>query len=279
MASAPFQIVAFFNDLDGRGWSEKYYTGTNMTKTQADTFVQAYLPARMALSTVSITCSHIRIGSAVGRSPFAYFPGNAGGGQGVLPGPSLPSDVGLLIALFSSARYVNKVFLRGLPENIVALEEKQPETTWDNNFAAFQQMLVDSGMIVIRTVLGTVPDKKQIKTLQANSPKGIRIGIPLTDTLALGDIIRIHNVSIPGYNGLKTVTQVIGSDGTNNIYYLGGANPISDPPVPITAYYTKPTVQFPALDSSTIERVTNRRTGRPFDLPRGRARTLFSLRP
>jgi hypothetical protein len=236
------------------------------------------LPARMALATTSIFCQHIRIGSAVGRSPFTYFPNPQGNGAGTYPPPSLPSDAGLLIALYSSARYVNKVFLRGLPESIVSLEEKIPDGAWDNAFSAFSDFLVGTGLVCIRTVLGTVYTHKTIVSITHASPKGIRLIIPTADTLNVGDTIRIHGVSIPGYNGLKVVAQSVGPVSTGNLYVLGGANPISDPPTTDQSYYTAQTVQMPALATIEIERPTNRKTGRPFDLPRGRARTLFSLR-
>lgn len=280
MAGPPYQITAFFRDDDGQGWSEKYFTSVNMTPTQADGFAAAFVPARMAMATTRVFMNHIRIGSAVGRAPFAYFPTIGGGALGALGVASLPSDMGLLMQLISVNRYYNKVFLRGIPQACVEQEDRVAFAPFDNAAVAFRSFLLGTGFIVIRTVLGTAAPPVQVVSVAAGSPKGIRlIQLATTPALTIGQTIRLHGASIPGYNGPKTVVQGPIDVPTGKLYLLGGANPISDPPTADQIYYTVPTVSMPALSDVQFEHVTERKTGRPFGEPRGRARTLFSLRP
>jgi hypothetical protein len=75
------------------------------------------------------------------------------------------------------------------------------------------------------------------------------------------------------------VVNVIAPAGQSVQIQLGGARPPTNPPNTDVVFMTELVNTSGAIATTTLEQFTVRKSGRPFGLRRGRARTLLSLRP
>jgi hypothetical protein len=110
-------------------------------------------------------------------------------------------------------------------------------------------------------------------SLAPASPRGIFAAISNLTT-PVGGKVRIHGAKVPGYNGLKTVTQFTAP----NLFTFGGAAPpVADNSG--NAYATAIATYDSLITNVSVSGATRRGAGRPFGLSRGRRATLYSLRP
>jgi hypothetical protein len=238
------------------------------------------MPFIRALRTVSVFVDHFRFGTATANAPVVINPQALGATNGTQPSPTLPTDVAVVFLLSDSNGRRNPIFLRGVPERVVALEEFVPDGNYTAAVQAWANFLVTNGLFKVRSQLGGAGFKGNVNLLEAATPKGIILSVPLQDTvLSVGTMVRISGVGIPGYNGYKAVVQKLTATNTSNRYLLGGASPINDPdPLGTYTYRTYQQSQD-SVASVVFDRVGRRETGRPFGLSRGRRPTLFTLRP
>lgn len=275
----PFQAVFALRDSDGRGWSEKVFTSAFPDTATLVSWANDYANFRMALSTTDVTMTRARIASTLKRNPYVVLLGGGRGIDGTLPPPSENSDIAILTRLTSANFLYNRIFVRGVPDNVVDQETFQNDATWNSRFNAWGGFLFSSGFALVKTGQGHDPTRFPITSAGPNSPKGITIIVPPTVVFTQGQQIRIGGSPIPGYNGLRVITGGPIATPSGNKWLLSGANPISTPPASVNLYYTTTVVNTYAVNQVTVEGVSERKVGRPFGLAAGRARTLFSQRP
>jgi hypothetical protein len=273
MASA--KVVAFFKDGAGYGWSETFYYGPGPTATNLTIDVPALIRARAAILTSSSTITHARISTLTKRLPIIV---QLGGGTGV-PGsetpPTAPSEVALLVTLQAVGSGYLRPFLRGIPLRIVGADLYVPDPTFTANLNSFFNVLKNGLWNVVGT-LGGPPLQQPIAHSPApNTPRGYTFTNGATSTFVgtVGQLIRVHGCRVPGYNGIKRITQV----NSPTVYTVGGASPaVADNGV--APYLTTLGSVDAAINSTVVDGLTRRGAGRPFGLSRGRKATLYSLR-
>lgn len=275
----PFQVVFALRDSDGRGWSEKVFVSAFPDNSTMIDWVNQYANLRMACSTSDVTMTRARVGSVLKRSPNVVLLNAGQGVKGTQLPPSENSDVAVLARLTSANFLYNRIFMRGVPDEVVDQETFINIAGWALAFEAWGGFLFSSGFALVKSGLGASPTMIPIVSAGPNSPKGITIILLPTIVLTQGQVIRIHGSVIPGYNGLRTVTGGPITTPSGNKWILSGANPISTPPASVNMWYTNTVVNTAAVNQVTVEGISVRKVGRPFGVSPGRARTLFSQRP
>lgn len=267
--SVPCQF--FFRSADGYGWSERYFYAGTTTDPAFSSNINALASARVQLLTTSGRLTHIRVASPTLRNPF-IFALAAGGTPGSYAPPTAPAEVALLFRMNAGITGYNRIFLRGIPDEIVSGDSYAPTPTWNGVMNSFIATLSNSFWNCQGT-LGSPTVRFPILNLNPNLPRGYSFDVT-PRVLVQGNVIRMHGASVPGYNGIKRVVAV-GPSAT--LVQVGGAAPaVADPTT--LAYYTQ-IMDFDAVITSAFpENLTRRAAGRPFGLSRGRRPTLYSLR-
>ena len=268
------QVTLAFASSAGFGWSETYHYNGTVSGLPLPVSIIALMTARMNLCTTEIACTHIRVQSSVKRNPFIFLPNNGNGFLGIWNGPTQQSDVALLVRGNAGVTGFNRIFLRGLPEAMFASQTYTPTPAFNTDMTAFSNVWVGSGLWNAVGTLGSSPARFPTSPPQGLTPRGYTFTAP-TATLAVGDKVRMHAASIPGYNGLKQVVAI--SPLVPPVYTVGGAGPPVQEPS-LATYITKITPFDAVLTSFLVEGVTRRAAGRPFGQSRGRQATTYSLR-
>jgi hypothetical protein len=268
------QTVLFFQDVDGRGWSERYwYTGTTLDP-QFTVNISQLVGARAGLLNASAKITHVRVDSIQKRVPF-IFSLASGGTPGSQVPPSMPSDVCLLVRMVAgtSEPYANKAFLRGIPQRIVAAEEYFPDLAWTNSFNNYVAVLQGGNWAIVSSLDGVPTSPQDISVLTPTSPRGFTFVGP-ANVFTAKQVVRIRHTKVVGYAGLKTIVSV---NAAGTTYTCGGVAPASvdtgaAPTAQLYNYGQEP------MGNVFVEGVSNRRTGRPFGVSPGRRPTVVPLR-
>src|SRR5271166_3534617 len=109
------RTVLFMRDKGGYGWSEDYNFNSSVTPGTIPSAINALISARMACSTTDISCTHLRIVTAISRLPVVFTLNGGAGVVGTQPPPTAPSEVAILIRFNAGLAGYNRVFLRGIP--------------------------------------------------------------------------------------------------------------------------------------------------------------------
>lgn len=273
MASS--KLVMFFKDQTGYGWSESFYYGPGFASPNLVTDVQDLVNARAAILTNSCLITHVRVSTATKRLPIIFqLAGGVGKPGGETP-PTAPSEVALLVSLQALGVGYLRPFLRGIPERVVAADAYFPDPTFTANLNQLSTELV-SGPWNASGTLGGSPTQFPVSSLLPGTPRGYSFITPIGSTFAgaVGSKIRMHGARVPGYNGIKVITQ--NPTGTH-LFSVGGASPAANDNG-VAPYVTQPGAFDSQITAFTIEGITRRGAGRPFGLSRGRKATLYSLR-
>lgn len=272
---ASLQVAMFFEDADGYGWSERFWYGGDTSPANIVTNVTDMANARAAMLTTSSSITRVRVASSIKRNPQIITFGGSNSIPGTYPIPTAPSEVALLVSLQNPAVGYNRAFLRGLPREVVQADSYVPTEPFLTVFNAWALIMVGGNWNIVGT-LGGSDTQYPISLLMPSAPRGYTFTCaapPTMPPLAIGSIIRVHNTKIPGFSGLKTIVNIIGS----NSFKVGGASP----PVEDTGtapYFTVPGAFDSPLSTVSPGKLTRRGAGRPFGLIRGRRQTLYSLR-
>lgn len=269
------QLVFFFKDQYGYGWSEKLYTNQTPTLGVLPTWLTTLINQRcMFLSSASVL-THVRIGSGVKRLPYVYTLNNGQGVTGSETVPQAASEQALMITYFGSGGGYNRIFHRGLPQRVCVGDTFVPDSTFSANILPFLNTVKGSGFYNVQGTIGSPSTQYGVSSATPQLPRGylvvLKTGAP---TLTVGQQVRMHSYKVPEYNGIKTVMQVLT---TPNEYVMGGVAPPS-PETGSAAYMTILTALDNVIGAYEIENLTRRAAGRPFGLSRGRRPTSVSLR-
>jgi hypothetical protein len=260
---------------DGQGWSETYhYVPPLGIPDAADVRALAGLRAGFLTSDVKIT--HARIGTDTKRLVQVVPLAGGAGIPGSLPPPTAPLEAAILYQLQAPPTGYNRIFARGFDAASVDGDTFTPSAAYSSAAGLWENYLQTSGLWNIVGTLGSSPTHHTIANLVGSPPRGLQF--TSNDNLGTaGTIISIHNAVVPGYNGRKTILNSALS-GTVYTYKAGGAAP----PIPDTGTFPYALILTPneaTIQNVAFDKVTRRGVGRPFGLVRGRARTLYSLRP
>jgi hypothetical protein len=174
----------------------------------------------------------------------------------------------------------NWIFMRGVPDNVIVLEEYAPNSGFAAALSAFTTFLTTGNNFVVRSRTPNAFTPFPIVGLTPQS-SGFRILCPVqSPTIPNGAKIQITGVQIPGYNGIKTVVNqtTTGAGAGQEFYDVGGASPISIPP---GGAYRGVRLDWSSnvVSNCYVAGVSRRKTGRPFGTPAGRRQTTFARRP
>lgn len=267
------RVQVFFVNAERYGWTEQHWwTGANdfaTLKAAIDPLIQA----RAAFLTKDCSIPRVRVSTGTKRLPvildYETVPFAGGGFQETVNS----SDDAVIIKFSNTSVGYNRVFLRGIPDSMVAGDQFNPTPPYLDLLQAWINVLGGSSWAIVSHLGNQQPSVQAVSAAQ-NFPKGILLTLPGGTTLNPGDVVRISGSSIFGYNGYKNVVSVTGAQAI-----LGGARPPADPPASDTIFVT-PIKPMPGpIQITNLEQFTLRKPGRPFGLRRGRARTSLSLRP
>lgn len=168
--------------------------------------------------------------------------------------------------------------MRGVPDDIISLEEYTPSSQFTQNIDAFKSWLVTASTFAVKTSLGTIVPVHQILTAASAGGNGYIITVAKPSGITQGSILRVKGSPTPGYNGLKMAAVQLTDVGAAEAWRLSGANPLVDPPTGTVMSYTIPQYNTAAIADASVIGVSRRKTGRPFGVPVGRRPTLFPRR-
>lgn len=268
-------VVMFFENVDGYGWSERFWYSGDDTQPALNTNISDMANARAAMLTTNCVIKRVRVASGLKRNPFIItFMGTTS-----IPGtydiPTAPSEVALLVLFQNMGVGYNRTFLRGIPREIIGADSYIPNPTFDAAINPWLTIMQGGNWNIVGT-LGGAPTHYVLSALTPTPPRGysfVCLSPPPGGAFAVGNTIRVHNTRIPGYKGLKVITDVTGT----TVFTVGGASP----PVPESGsspYATLPSAFDAPILSAFVEKLTRRGAGRPFGLTPGRRQTLYSLR-
>lgn len=274
-----FPMQVFFKTLEGEGWSERYWwegtTDINMLTTLMKTFAQS----RALMLSQDSAVQWIRLGSNFKRDPLIFDQENDPSTEGPATNAGLNTvDDAILMRLEAPGVGYNRLFFRGIPQDCIRGMSYQPTPAFQTAFMAFRNMILTSGNFAVRAFVDNPGTPVQVLSASQGSPKGISLTVADGTTFVNIFSLRIAGASVFGYNGVKNILS--GAQPTKPcVLILGGAKPPANNPTADMVTATPRTGFYAVVSQFFVERVTNRKAGRPFGLSRGRARTALSLRP
>jgi hypothetical protein len=271
-----FKASLFFQDPFGYGWTETYnYAGAS----DQDSIVAALgglKNVRLGILPSDCSIQYARVGVGTPRFPFTTVFNFGAGQNGQFPNPTLV-DFACVIIREQGNLSVNRVFMRGVPADCVSGDQFTPTALWQQYFAAYATYRIGNPNWVLAGKYKSTNQPIAITSLQPTPPRGIQCSTTSSSLPLKNAQVRISGATVPGYNGIKTVTDVTTAGGTS-VISMGGASPADAQPagfnttlVVLTGYTAQCTDVFP-------ERLSRRSPGRPFGQRPGRRRTLYSLR-
>jgi len=292
------KVTLFYNQV-GSGWTETWYHGSSDPKSLISNTLTAFvlkscIDFRHAL-TYLIAARATKIGG--GKESFTRSYGtkykglSAGVGE---PGPDVVSTDAVL-KVDGIQTGVKRMFIRGLNDfdaqrNIDGTDK--PSGALTAGLTNYLNAMAGSGfalrilrqppnvglawvpVISVATVAG-IPTQTDVKTT-----------VDVAAPIAVGDYVRFSRVpgdALPGFPGKAVVLEMNpgGVSGVRISYNMRGSPTVFPPSMQLTALvYDYPVISrvdtgfFSILSSPlTIERFSEHKTGRPFGLLRGRARS------
>ena len=298
----PTAKVTFFYEYGTYGWSESLWHPYTSDLIECSTDAEAYGQARMKISGSGVYLQAIRFSDDIvyrdsKYDPKSYFASNPG-----QPNPSSPNEGAVVIVappagldpqpvanpydavqvrMEGGSLYRREMMVRGLPQNIMSPNfgpviqgvYAQAFTAWSNLFKTTWQFRAKnrSGGNSLVPVVGVVP-------AVGNLPAGVLCANP---TVAAGNYVQL--LGFRNYQGVRgkyyvqSVAAPGGIGGAFSVVYLIGFTSIqiTNANGYIQLLSTAGGTPQPSYQSITAVRVigqTHRKTGRPFEGPRGRSR-------
>lgn len=276
------KLILFFRN-GVQGWSETIYLSTADLNAAFSTAL-IYASKRSLLLALPANIDAIRVSDAeasrasrlVGVGSGTPFPMPASG----YTSQSDQTDVAAQIGIFDQANAVQRaMMLRGLPDNVYdqAAPGNPDQSLFFTRLAAFLQEIAPLGggpyRIAERIRLGQGGTERFIENVVVDwthNETNFTLDTPLID-VPNGHLLNVYNMRgfqpTPGTVKLKRTE----SAGLNAIVlwvpnkptiYQGGAQ------IVVTVETFKP------ITSASFIRIANRKTGRPFGVPRGRRRAI-----
>lgn len=275
MATLTSKVVLFFRSASGYGWTETlYYIGS---PSNVLTTLAPLASRRKDILAQDCALDHARISTAFARDPYYENLNPAGGFNGNAPVESTADFEALLINLDSQAGGYGRIFLRGVPDLMVTGDNFTPTTDYLAKLNIWMTMLESPTVWAVQSSLTPGPKVRYpITLLTPNSPRGYTFQSSAL-TVIQGQVLRVHNATITGYNGEKTVVMTELIPGATK-YTVGGAKPAVENPLGDNVYVTLVNYNYLGITRVRPERITRRSAGRPFGQRRGRQASTIPLR-
>lgn len=272
------QWTTFFEDANGRGWTEKLWWGGTLTDINVQIVAGLVGNARANILAQDCKILRIRVESNLPRGPFIVAVGTGSGLVGGYPVKAADAELRLLLRPDDGLGHYNKTFLGGIPSDQVQGDNYLAFGSFPLLLQTYFNSLVNN-LFQIRSTLGIPGVFTNATLLTPFPPRGYRFQSVTPTGLTPATVIRMKQAREIGYNGRKTVTQILTNTPVGfDTVTVGGAAPVSAEPAGTSAQWEK----VVALDYSylnlVIEGIVGHKTGRPFGLPRGRRTTVLPLR-
>src|SRR5579872_535142 len=281
MADAPGRVEIFY-DYDGRGFSECFWTTQVATKpSDLQPIIDNYLASRMVLAVQECRASYIRWSSNPANRQAVI---NDLTGQNIVGTLKLagcaPDDV--LFCKFSGGTPPNLVtgwfHLHAFPAKNIKDKLLVLDPTYKPALDSFFNLMPKfTPNFLIRSRVASIPaNRVPITQGLPNQPRGAHIKGNAAATVAVGNVVKIGNAGTKqyGYSGYKKVVALDGTDPAS--FYVGGVSPIGA--IANGAYYEKVTYNAVQINAVQLLRLSERKTGRPTELPAGRKPNVLPLR-
>lgn len=290
--------ITLLFDAAKYGWSETYFK--QGTISDADPLVVPLAQARLKLCGIGVNLTAVRLSqddvrgdsrlrqlnyvTAIDAGPGAGFgddqpnPGGGGGAgrQQVFPAVQTPSDFPFVAALVrseSTPLYRRMTYLRGNPDTVTRFNDPVLSAAWLLALRELRDYLIVSkmGFMVIDRSPGSNPIREIDSMIVEDNAGGKRV-IAVTTSNAhgfkLGEFVRISGLKLP--KALNGTHQVIALDGVNTFVIDGTGLPLGRVLIdgkPVVLHRRDRLAEFTGME---WQRFVSRKTGRPFDSPRGR---------
>lgn len=275
-----YNLQVFFKTLAGAGWSEHYRWIGSIDPSATIPLMTQLAQNRATLLASDCAVQWIRLQSNFKRDPLIFdFEANTS-----TVGPSSAAtintiDDAVLMRLEAPGVGFNRLFLRGIPDDCIAGQTLTPTPAWQTALTAYINYVVGSTNFAVSASVDNPITPVSVTSASQGAPKGIVIVVPNGTPFKIpATKVRISRASVFGYNGVKNIISNVQGTSPETIL-LGGAKPPANNPTTDNVLATPIAPQFAAVAQFFVERVTNRKAGRPFGLSRGRGQTRLSLRP
>jgi len=227
------QCTLQFKNSTGYGWSEQYhYNGAN-DLADATANINAMANARAGFLTSTCLLQRARLATTTPRLVQIIQLNSGAGYPGRETPPTDASEVALEAILQSATIGYNRKFIRGIPERVTGGDQYLPDMPFTDALNAWVAVLIAGDLWHIVGKPQT-PTMFSASALDATLPRGYTFLAPSAG-FVVGDRIRMTGATVPGYNGVKTVTQVL--DATTGLYQVGGASPPVNQPASNTKVF------------------------------------------
>jgi hypothetical protein len=269
--------VFFLNGDTGYGWSEKYFwIGTENVPTLISLFL-TFVQIRAGMLATNCQILRIRLATQYKRDPSIFdYSGNPSG-HGTSPQTVNNDDNAVIIRTESSGVGYNRIFLRGLSDNLIIDGAFSPTPGWQTAFNAFVNVLVNSGNFGVYASVDHPGTPSPLTGIVRTAPRGFYGTLDPGQPLVTGDVVRIAGAKTVGFNGTKNVIMVPGPAGGTTAQF-GGAEPQQDPGPTENLTYRKLNFASGPVQQCFYEQFVTRKPGRPFGRALGRRRNQLPLR-
>jgi hypothetical protein len=272
----PTRCQFMFRHPAGYGWSEVYTSQFTYSQT-VNGPVQALIAARLAILSSDCEFQRVRLATGAYRAPFDLPVSTPGVPNGALDGPAAQDFTRLLCQLVANDTS-GRIFLGGIPQDWATGDSLTWPVPAQKAFQPFAAILSATGAAwqVITTNTGGPKTKYAVNGATPLMPRGWRFTNP-TFALTAGQMIRVSQSSVIGYNGLKTVEFVDGTSLPQSVI-VGGASPATAALTTDAVYFTVQSPSYTSIADVFPIRIVHRKAGRPFGLRPGRQRNSVALR-
>lgn len=264
------KTVFEFQDTQGHGWSETWFSSKG-TQQQAIDAATAFIPATLGIRGSNTSLTYIRCSSDDSKRDALVYSVPPGIGQAP-GGASVANDISntaLIIRLTAGPSINRTLFLRGIPDKIIAnAGQVAPDAPWGIAATAWSLGIQTAGF-TIRSRDYTTPLIPITAIAALNPPNQIQITTVAPHGLAIGQPVLIRGVKPSGYISGFSRVYATPTNGTfviltNKILpfftSFGAAGPV--------------VYQNTAITAIQIMRAGERKSGRVFGVPLGRRRGL-----
>lgn len=278
-----YRITYFFKDGKSAGWTENFYAQGDSSEAVHSLFVRdALVNARLGFLAEQYFLGEVRTSNtdAARDSLVTAYSGNSGKGKfktqqdWALDPAEEPYDA-LLVRIEAGSTHRRQLYVRGLPTDVVAQNrEYVPQPEFAANFKKWADIVKANGTPFRLRSLTFGDDVVPFATTVSATGDSFSVsfGLNPVPTWAKGDIIRVRRaVGVSNLNGMWKVDAVL-----SPVVYFKPHQRLIRGAIVGNPFLQKATEVFTAVTDVIPERGTSRKTGRPFDVLRGRARVRRS---
>lgn len=275
------RVIFFFDDgFSNLGWEETMFSNIgNVTLTMAA--AKALAPLRCAW--LRIQCNMIRIRCELIGTPRVFIsqpPADSGVIQGGYAGTqACPTQQRLRVQFTQAPGRLNFIEAAGLDEADFTNENFKPTIPFLTPFNAWASSIIANSTTwcTLNRITNVPPNVPvNVSSVTPNGARGNTVLAQSTAGLTYGSVVRFRFParSIQGLKGYKVVESVDSA----TTFTIGGVPVVGQLPVAPSCTYGNVSFSFGPITAIAGIKRLNRKTGRPFGLPAGKAPSAIPLR-